>query len=959
MDYRATLNLPRTDFPMRANSARREPETLARWEREGLYRAMLAARREAPLFVLHDGPPYANGHMHMGHVLNRVLKDIVVKYKHLSGYRTPYIPGWDCHGLPIELQVEQEIGRARKAEIGAVDVRRLCAESARRFVDFQRDEVRRLGVVGDWEHPYLTMAPDYEAQEVRELGKLASRGALFRKKKPVYWCSSCETALAEAEVEYEDKRSVAVYVKFPLAAPLERLAAAADHPLEGIPAERVAMVAWTTTPWTLPANLALAVNPELGYVGVRAGGEVLIVAEGLADAFVAASGLSEDADRRRIRFDPRKLERVEFHHPWLERTVPVVFADHVTLEAGTGVVHTAPGHGQEDYEVGLAYGLDVYSPVDARGRFTGEVPELEGKKVFDADAAIVERLRENGNLLSSSPLTHSYPHCWRCKRPLIFRATEQWFVSMEINHLRVHALEAIDHVAWIPPWGRERIRGMIEARPDWCISRQRVWGVPIVAVFCAACGKAHLDAALADHVAAIIEREGSDAWFGRPVEELLPAGFRCDACGGADFRKERDILDVWFDSGVSHAAVMERRPELRTPADLYLEGSDQHRGWFHTSLLTSVATRGAAPYLSCLTHGFILDGQGRKMSKSGGNALAPEEVIAQHGADVLRLWVAAEDYRGDVRLSKEILGHQVEAYRRVRNTARFLLGSLSDFDPKSGRVARDALAEIDRWALDRLARVIARARQAYEAYEFHTVVHLLNNFCAVDLSALYLDITKDRVYCSAPADVPRRATQTVFYEIVRAIATLLAPILSFLAEEIWVSLPERSCTDPAADSVFLAGVELRVSGASPGKAGFPEPGPEWLDDALAAGFERVLEVRAAVTKAIEAERQAGRIGHSLEASVTLSPPPELRALLAERAAELADLFIVSEVELVTAELPESPLVAGLGIAVSRASGEKCARCWNYRRDVGASARHPEVCGRCSDVLERIGAGATA
>jgi isoleucyl-tRNA synthetase len=951
MDYRGTLNLPATSFPMRANAPQREPELLARWNALDVYRRMLEARREAPPFILHDGPPYANGNMHMGHVMNRVLKDIVVKYKHLAGHRTPYVPGWDCHGLPIELQVEKEVGRAKKAELPVVEVRRLCEAYARRFVDIQREEVRRLGVVGDWDHPYLTLAPDYEAQEIRELGKLASAGFLYRKKKPVYWCASCETALAEAEVEYEEKRSPSIHVRFPLAergsagaasgpVPVALLAAAADdasrRALGELDASRVAMVAWTTTPWTLPANLALAVNPEFAYVGLHVGSELLIVAEGLADSFLAAAGLSEEPGTSRVRFSTRALEGVEFGHPWIERRVPVVLGEHVTLESGTGVVHTAPGHGQEDYEIGLRYGLDVYSPVDARGRFTAEVPDLQGQRIFDADKEVIARLREAGTLVAEAPFTHSYPHCWRCKKPLFFRATEQWFVSLSANDLRGETLAAIDRVRWIPPWGRDRIHGMIASRPDWCISRQRSWGVPIVAVYCERCEHPHLSKELAEYVAGIVEREGSDAWFARPVPELLPEGFRCERCAATEFRKETDILDVWFDSGVSHAAVLERRAELRAPADLYLEGSDQHRGWFHTSLLTSVATRGGAPYEACLTHGFILDGEGRKMSKSGGNAIAPDAVLKELGADVLRLWVAAEDYRGDVRLSKQILGHLVEAYRRLRNTARFLLGNLGDFDPRRDAVPHGELPELERWALDRLASVEQRAREAYDAYEFHTVYHLLNNYCAVDLSALYLDVVKDRAYCSAPDDPQRRAAQTVMYEIVRALAGMLAPILTFLAEDVWRALPGA-----AADGSVLLTT-------------FPSPPAEWLDDALAARFERLLAVRAAVTKALEAERQAGKIGHSLEARVVLAPPAELVDLLREHEAFLPELFIVSQVELAEGPLPETPLLPGLGVAVAPAAGEKCARCWNYRLDVGSVPAYPGACGRCADVLGRIG-----
>lgn len=934
MEYRASLNLPRTSFPMRANATKREPEQLARWEEQDLYRAMLRRRGDAPVFVLHDGPPYANGNMHMGHVLNRVLKDVIVKYKHLAGFRTPYVPGWDCHGLPIELQVEKKIGRKKKAEMSTVEVRKLCDEFARKFVDIQRSEVRRLGVVGDWENPYLTLAPDYEAQEIRELGRLATGGSLYRKKKPVYWCSSCATALAEAEVEYEDKRSASIYVRFP-AVDVARLAGAADVGAEDLARhdpKRVALVAWTTTPWTLPANMALSLNPEFDYVGLRVGDEILIVAEGLADAFLAASGLAESGER--LRLSAAKLEGVMVAHPWLDRQVPVLLGDHVTLESGTGIVHTAPGHGHEDYLVGLRYGIDVYCPVDAYGRFTSEVPELEGQKVFDADPAVIEILEKAGTLVARSTLDHSYPHCWRCKKPLLYRATEQWFVSMETGDLRKKSLEAIDRVEWVPPWGRERIYGMIEGRPDWCISRQRVWGVPITAFFCEACEEVHFDDRLAEHVAGIVEREGSDAWFARPAAELLPDGYRC-SCGSDAFRKEQDILDVWFDSGVSHAAVLEKREGLRSPADLYLEGSDQHRGWFHTSLLTSVANRGDAPYKACLTHGFILDGKGHKMSKSGGNAMAPDSILKDLGADVLRLWAAAEDYRNDVRMSQEIIAQLVESYRRLRNTARFLLGNLGDFDPSEHVVPVEDMPDLERWALGRLARVESRARAAYDAYEFHTVYHLLNNYCSVDLSALYLDVVKDRCYCESADDPGRRAAQTVMWRIVRALAGIAAPILSFLAEDVWAATP-RLPDDPS--SVFLAD--------------FPAPEEDWEDEALAGRFETLLQVRSAVTKAIEEERKAGRIGHSLEAHVHLSAEGDLSRLLHAHESFLEELFIVSSVTFDAADAAESGL-PGLRVRIDRAAGEKCERCWMYR-DLAVDGAHPGTCARCAAVLVQSG-----
>ena len=939
MEYRATLNLPRTSFPMRANAVQREPERLLRWNETGLYAAMLERRREAPLFVLHDGPPYANGEMHLGHALNRILKDIVIKYKSMAGFRTPFVPGWDCHGLPIELQVEKEIGRAAKAELSRVEVRRRCAAYALRSVDLQRNAILRLGVVGEWDRPYLTLDPAYEATEIRELARIADNGSLYRRRKPVYWCGSCETALAEAEVEYEDKTSASIWIRFRATA-LGGLGAATDEAgrraLEEVGPETVALVAWTTTPWTLPANLALALNPKLKYVGLRLGDTIAIVAEGRAAGFLESLGVAESGARLTI--DVAALEGLGFRHPWLEREVPVVFGDHVTLESGTGVVHTAPGHGQEDYEVGLHYGLDILSPVDARGVFTHEAPGFEGLRIFEADGEVIERIERAGNLAGRESIRHSYPHCWRCKKPLFFRATEQWFVSMAHQDLRERTLDAVDGLKWIPQWGRDRIRGMIESRPDWCISRQRIWGVPIVAVHCEDCGEAHAGGALAQRVAAIVETEGADAWLERPLEELLPEGMRCRGCSGNRFRRETDILDVWFDSGVSHAAVLEQREGLSSPADLYLEGSDQHRGWFHTSLLTSVATRGRAPYLACLTHGFILDGKGRKMSKSLGNVVAPDDVIKRLGADVLRLWVAAEDYRGDISVSDEILNQIGEAYRRIRNTARFLLGNLEDFDPDRDRLPREALSDLDRWALARLDRLKERVERAYEAAEFHTVVHALNNFCSVDLSARYLDIIKDRVYCSAPADSDRRSAQTAMEEIARSLAGLLAPILSFLAEEVWEALPRRA-GDPS--SILLTDF--------PGRPAAPA-----VPDGLETEWEHLLEVRAAVTKAIEGERQAGVLGHSLEAEVRLSASGEIGSLLRRRDAELAEIFIVSRVLVVDEVLPESALLAGLGLLVTRVGGAKCERCWIWRDDIGGeTAVHPGVCGRCTEVLSRM------
>ena len=923
MDYRETLNLPRTEFPMRANLAQREPEILRRWAGMRLYEKLLEKNAGGRRFVLHDGPPYANGNIHIGHTLNKVLKDVIVKHRAMSGCFAPYVPGWDCHGLPIELEVEREM--AGKGGRSKLDIRERCRAYAERYVAVQRAEFERLGILGDWEHPYLTMDPSYEAEEVRVLGRCIARDLLYRGKKPVHWCPSCATALAEAEVEYADLISPSVYVAYPFVAPL-------PAPLAGLRDPAAAI--WTTTPWTLPASLAVAVHPDHEYVAIECAGRTLVVAADRAAAVALALGAAETPPAL-ARCRGRDLEGSRCRHPWLPREVPVVLAEYVTLESGTGLVHTAPGHGQEDYETGLRYGLDVLAPVDARGRFTAEVPEWTGLSVFDADPRIVEHLRTVGALLASERFVHSYPHCWRCKNPIVFRATEQWFIGMERGDLRRRALAEIERVRWIPPWGRERIANMIATRPDWCLSRQRDWGVPVVALYCERCAAPLVSEALCTHVAAIFEREGSDAWFQRPVADLVPPGTRCAACGGETFRREDDILDVWFDSGVSWRTVVERHPQLGH-ADVYLEGSDQHRGWFHSALLTGVAVEGKAPYDTVLTHGFTLDGAGRKMSKSLRNVIAPEEVIRRHGAELLRLWVAAEDYREDVRISEEILGQLVEAYRRIRNTARFLLANLYDFDPARDAVPHDRLPALERWVLHQTRGLAERCRAAYEAYEFHVIYHALNNFCSVDLSAFFLDVRKDRLYCERADGAERRATQTTLHAILDVLARLMAPILSFTAEDVWAHAPGRE----RPESVFLAGLPVA-----------PEV---WHDPPLASRFERLLAVRSAVTKAIEEARQAGLVKQSLEASILLGTADGagdgLAALLAAHAAELPDLFLVGAVVLGDgAAVPESPVVPGLRVRVERAAGAKCARCWNTRA-LGADPAHPEICARCATVV---------
>ena len=929
MDYKKTLNLPQTKFPMKANLAQREPEQLDRWEQEGLYDKIRAASTGRPTFILHDGPPYANGHIHIGTAMNKILKDIIVRSRQMTGFDAVYVPGWDCHGLPIEHNVDKELGSA-KLTMSQADVRRQCRAYAERFIDIQRKEFKRLGVMGQWDDPYLTMAYQYEAIIARECFKFAGNGSLFRSKKPIHWCCSCQTALAEAEIEYEDESSPSVFVKFPLKDDLGTIRPA----LAGRP---VSMVIWTTTPWTLPANLAVALHPDFAYAAVDTGAEVLIMAEELAAACMQTFGISDY--QVTATFSAAELERKRCRHPIYGRDALIILGDHVTLEAGTGCVHTAPGHGREDHEVGLAYGLDIYSPVDQEGRFTPEVTDWAGQFVFDANPAIVARLEANGALLARQTIRHSYPHCWRCKKPVIFRATPQWFISMDRTGLRQKSLTAIDEVSWIPHWGRERIYGMIANRPDWCVSRQRAWGVPIAVFYCEKCETVITDAAVMDGIYRQFEAHGADVWFEKEADQLLPPATTCAHCGHDRFVKETDILDVWFDSGVSHAAVLEARQNLSWPADLYLEGSDQHRGWFHSSLLTAVGTRGRAPYRSVLTHGFVVDAEGKKMSKSLGNVVVPEEVIGRFGAEVLRLWVSAADYREDVRISENILKQLTDAYRRIRNTCRFMLGNLYDFDPAKDALTADRMPEIDRFALHRLQELVRKCGRAYERYEFHTIYHALHNYCVVDLSAFYLDILKDRLYTAPPASATRRSAQTVMALILDAVTRLMAPVLCFTAEELWRYRPGLG--EPV-DSVHMAPL--------------PEPDPHWEDAALAERWDFLIEVRGEVTKALEAARVAKQIGHALDAAVTLHTGGQTLVRLKPFADELRALFIVSAASLSDGPAPSTALasdtVADLAVVVGVADGDKCPRCWVHDPAVGVTAA---VCPRCRAALETIGA----
>ena len=920
MEYKDTLNLPQTEFPMKANLNQREPEMLVKWEKSGLYAKLESRGKDKPLYVLHDGPPYANGHIHIGHALNKTLKDIVLKVKRMEGFHAPYVPGWDCHGLPIELQVEKNLG-SKKNQMSKLEMRRECRSYAAKFVDIQKEEFKRLGILGDWDNPYLTMNYEYEGLTAAELARFAHNGGLYRGRKPVHWCSSCVTALAEAEVEYADHTSPSIFVRFALQ---DDLSAA----IPALAGRQAYIVIWTTTPWTIPANLAVALHPEFDYVALDTEKGVLIVAEGLKDSFLSAVGLSGCVIAT---FKAGVLERKRCKHPFYDRDSIVLLGEHVTLEAGTGCVHTAPGHGQEDYELALKEGLQIYNPVDNHGKYLADVDFFGGQQVFPANQSVIDKLIEVEALLKTEKISHSYPHCWRCKKPIIFRATEQWFISMKANDLRDKALKAIDQVQWIPKWGRERIYGMIENRPDWCVSRQRSWGVPITAFSCTACGEYIADGAIMDHIAEIFKKESSDVWFDWSAERLLPAGSVCPKCGASSFEKENDILDVWFDSGVSHAAVLEPNPKLHSPADLYLEGSDQHRGWFHSSLLESVGSRGVAPYKSVLTHGFVLDGQGRKMSKSVGNVMAPEDVIKKFGADVLRLWVSAMDYQDDTRISQEILTRVAEAYRRIRNTCRYILGNINNFDPAPQSVPFAEMPEIDRWALHQLEILKESILTAYQNLEFHAIYQEVNGFCTTEMSSFYLDILKDRMYTSKGSSLERLSAQTVMFRILDTLVRLLAPVLSFTSDEVWQYMPGQR-----EESVHLAE--------------FPSLNPEWKDNDLAARWERIIKVRSDVSKALELSRVAKIIGHSLDAAVTITASSELYAFLQDYAAGLNSIFIVSKVVLATdleGEYWTSETLEGLKVQVTAAPGEKCERCWYYSEELGTNAGHPAICPKCT------------
>ncbi len=925
-DYGKSLNLPQTDFPMRANLPQREPEFLKKWEDMDIYNKQLKKAEGKPSFILHDGPPYANGGIHLGTSLNKILKDIVVKYKSMSGYYTPYVPGWDTHGLPIEQRAIKELGLKRH-EVGPVVFREACEGFAMKYLDIQRESFKRLGVRADWEHPYVTLKPEFEAKQIEVFGEMAKKGHIYKGLKPVYWCPECETALAEAEIEYADDTTVSIYVKFQVRD---------DKGIfEGVaPKEKINFVIWTTTTWTLPANLAICLNESFEYSVVKANDEYYVLAAELVENTMKAAAITEYETV--AKFKGSELEGILCKHPFLDRDSLVILGDHVTLEAGTGCVHTAPGHGAEDFLVCQKYKIPVLVPVDSKGFLTKEAGPFAGMFYKKSNPAIIEKLTQDGRLLASESITHQYPHCWRCKDPIIFRATEQWFAS--IDSFRDAALEAIKTVKWVPEWGQERITNMVRDRGDWCISRQRIWGVPIPIFYCKDCGKELITDESIKAVAELFRVKGSNAWYAMDASEILPKGTKC-GCGHDEFSKETDIMDVWFDSGSSHVAVLENREGLSWPADLYLEGSDQHRGWFQSSLLTSVATRKGAPYKKVLTHGYVIDEEKRKMSKSLGNGIDPADVIKEYGADILRLWVASSDYTTDIKISKDLLKQLSEVYRKIRNTARYILGNINGFNPDTDSVDYSELSELDRWALYKMTNLIKKVNEAYSGYEFHMMFHAIHNFCVVDMSNFYLDIIKDRLYTSKPDSKERRAAQTVMYEILQSLVRMLTPVLAFTTEEIWQYMPHRAEDD-------IESIQLNS---------WPQVNEMYLDTQLAEKWEKIFELRSDVSKALEIARANKTIGHSLNAKVTLYADGENLEFIKSIESDLVTVFIVSAVEI--KNLADAPAAAQNGeempeikVSVEQAPGDKCERCWMFSEFVGENEKHPTLCKRCADVV---------
>lgn len=955
MDYSKTLHLPETEFPMRGNLPKKEPGFVEFWQQNHLYEKRIEKRKKegAPTFVLHDGPPYANGKIHIGHALNKTLKDIIVRYHHMAGNEAIYVPGWDTHGLPIEYAVLKDSGEDR-ANMTPLELRKKCLAYAKKWIEIQKEDFIRMGVVGDFAHRYVTFDPHLEAKELEVFGEMANKGYIYKGKKAVYWCTHCETALAEAEIEYKDRKSPSIYVKYPMID---------VHGLqpEGVDPSKVFAVIWTTTPWTIPASCYISVNPKFTYVWVhnKAADEYYLMNKELAPASLSDCKV-EDYEFVGREMLGSELDLAKFEHPlahfapetYGDRTIYVLEGNHVTLDAGTGCVHTAPGHGVDDFEVYKTYEnagklhQPIVCPVDEKGHMTAEAGEfLVGKTIWEAEGSVISTLAHEGRLLGKKSLHHQYAHCWRCKQPVIYRATDQWFAS--INDFRDKALKAVDDTRFIPSWGHDRLYNMIRDRQDWCISRQRSWGVPIPAFYCDDCGKWIITPETMKKVEEIVEKEGTDAWWAHSAEELLPEGFKCPHCGGTHFHKEKDIMDVWFDSGSTWNGVLrypheESWKDMSYPCDLYLEGSDQHRGWFHSSLLTSVAVNGHAPYKAVLTHGFTMDGEGRKMSKSVGNVVAPQDVINKYGADVMRLWISSVDYQGDVRLSDKIVKSMSDVYRKIRNTFRYLLGNLSDFDPKTDSVAYADMEELDRWALLRMEQVKETVLKAYDDYEFHVMYHAVHNFCTVDLSAIYLDILKDRLYTEKADSKLRRSAQTAMYEILTTLVRLVAPVLCFTSEEVWQALPNK---EEREWSVHMSDM--------------PKVNEAYLDKALDEKWKKRLAVRSVAMKALEEARQAKVIGHPLDAEVTVYADGEAYDIVKAMEKELADFLLVSQTHIVsgTAAAPENAASNEEGTvkaSVAVCTLAKCERCWKRSADVDADPKHPGVCARCAHVLTEMG-----
>ncbi len=925
-DYGKTLNLPKTEFSMRANLPQKEPDMVKKWDEDGLYYKLMEHNAGKPKFVLHDGPPFANGDIHLGHALNKILKDIIVRYKNMTGYQSPFVPGWDTHGLPIEIQAIKKL-KINKEELSPVKFREICHEFAMKYIENQKEQFKRLGCIGDYKNPYITLQPEFEAKQVEVFGKMAEKNFIYKGKKPVYWCTDCETALAEAEIEYAEDKTNSIYVKFQVND---------DKGIfDGFDKSKIFFVIWTTTTWTLPGNVAIALNPAFEYCLMSAKGEYYVVAKDLAAAF---AGIAEADDYEIVKtFSGAELENITCRHPFLDRDSLVILGDHVTLDAGTGCVHTAPGHGAEDYVACKDYDLPIVVPVDSKGYLTEEAGQFAGLFYEESNEKIIEQLLSTNSLVKVEPIIHQYPHCWRCGKPIIFRATEQWFAS--IDAFKKDALDAVDSVKWVPKWGEERIRKMIEDRGDWCISRQRLWGVPIPIFYCKDCGKEIINPETIKIIADLFREKGCSAWYAMDANEILPEGYKCHECGCTEFTKEHDIMDVWFDSGSSHFAVCELRDDLQWPADLYLEGNDQYRGWFQSSMLTSVAVTGKAPYREVLTHGMTIDDEGKKMSKSKGNVIDPLEVAKKYGIDILRLWVVTADFKTDMRMSENILKQLSESYRKIRNTARYILGNLYDFDPNKDMIDTADLMEIDRWALSKANALVSRVRSGYDAYDFHILYHAIHNFCVVDMSNFYLDVIKDRLYTSKASSAERRSAQTAIYKILGILVKLLAPVLCFTSEEIWAEMPHTE-----SDNLYSIAFN-----------DMPEAcGCDLLnDEKLNEKYELLLKVRSDVSKALELARNDKVIGHSLNAHVTLTADGATYDFLKANEADLITVFIVSGVCVEKGSdegAYKAEEVGNLYIKVTAAEGEKCERCWMFSDTVGSHSDHPTLCARCAEAI---------